>query len=361
MKHLDLTSAKRNLLILLLAAGLMVLAAYTVSTDLPGASAQSSDYDLNGYAWSDTIGWISWRGTGYGISIDADGVMSGQGWSDNVGWVSADASDLSGCPSAPCQAYIDEDGVTRGWMRALSGGASQSGGWDGFISLSGTEYGPTRQSDGSFSGYAWGDAVIGWLSFAYTSTDFMAEPAAVLKVRKIGEEDWQDGLTIEPTEEIEIGWNLDSTANAESCEAVPPTKGFSTGGEVTGTDSDIEEPIGNTSNIYGLLCYGEGGSQKADTVTVTTNGGEGAQFCPGTEVGFVHRDTDVTLCWELGTNDPSMCSITAGGAAAVLSPLPDSNGTVTHRMLGEVTFTLECVGGDGDTMTVKVLPDVQET
>lgn len=345
----------------MLVLGLVLSILYVTFDDLPGASAQSSSYSLNGYSWSDTIGWISWRGTGYGISIDADGVMSGHGWSDNVGWVSANSSDLSGCPSAPCRAYIETDGTIKGWMRVLSGGTSQSGGWDGFISLSGSGYGPARQSNGSISGYAWGDMVVGWLNFAYATTDYTAEPTAVLKVRKVGEETWQDSITIQPTEEIEIAWNQDSTTNTNECQAVPPARGFSTGGAVSGIDSDIDEPVGNTSHTYGLLCYGDNGSQKADTVTVTTNGGVGAQFCPGTEVSLVHRDTDVELCWELGTNDPAMCSIKAGGATDVLSPLPANTGTVTHRMLGEVTFTLECIGGDGDTMTVKVLPDLQET
>ncbi len=86
----------------------------------------------------------------------------------------------------------------------------------------------------------------------------------------------------------------------------------------------------------------------------------GAQFCPGTETDFVRRDTDVSLCWEVGTNDPGMCSIKAG-SVDVLNPVVTATGTTSHLMVGEVTFTLECIGGDSDTMTTKVLPDVQET
>lgn len=328
------------------------------------AYAQSSGGSVTGYSWSDTIGWLSLSGGSYGISVSGSGTLSGYAWSDNIGWVSTNSSDLSGCPSAPCTATIDSNGAMQGWMKAISGGSSQSGGWDGFISLSGSGYGPTRQADGSFSGYAWGDINVGWLSFQYASTDYVAEPVADLKVRLVGETAWQDSLTIEMTEEIEIGWNQSSTANTTSCEAVPPTNNFSTGGATSGIDSDIDEPIGNTSYTYRLLCYGTGSAQAVDTLVVTTTGGVGAQFVPcsgeSSLPGRVPRRNDVNVCWELGTNVPAMCSIKAG-AASVQSPLPSVTGAVTHPMFGEVTFILECIGGDGDEMTVQVLPDVQET
>ena len=330
----------------------------------PDAYAQSSGGSVTGYAWSDTIGWISLSGGSYGITVSGSGTLSGYAWSDNIGWVSANSSDLSGCPTAPCSATIDENGNLSGWLKAVSGGSAQSGGWDGFISLSGSGYGPSRQASGSFSGYAWGDINVGWLDFQYAQTDYVAEPVADLKVRLVGGTTWQDSLTIEMTDEIEIGWNQDSTANTTSCEAVPPTNNFSTGGATSGIDSDIDEPIGNTSHTYRLLCYGSGDAQAVDTLVVTTTGGVGAQFvpCSGQSVlpSRVPRGSNVNVCWELGTNVPAMCSIKAG-AATVQSPLSAVTGATTHQMFGEVTFTLECTGGDSDEMTVQVLPDVQET
>jgi len=330
----------------------------------PDAYAQSSGGSVTGYAWSDTIGWISLSGGSYGITVSGSGTLGGYAWSDNIGWVSANSSDLSGCPSAPCSASIDGDGNLTGWLKAVSGGTSQSGGWDGFISLSGSGYGPTRQSDGTFAGYAWGDINVGWLDFQFASTDYAAEPTAELKVRLVGESDWQDSLTIEMTDEIEIGWNQDGDANTTSCEAVPPTNNFATGGATSGIDSDIDEPIGNTSHTYGLLCYGPNDSQAVDTLVVTTEGGVGAQFVPcagqSNRPDRIRRGANVNVCWELGTNVPAMCSIKAG-AATVQSPLSSVTGKATHPMFGEVTFILECIGGDGDEMTVQVLPDVQET
>lgn len=345
--------------------GVLILGAVVFDTaHEPDAYAQSSGGSVTGYAWSDTIGWISLNGSGYGISVSGSGTLSGYAWSDNIGWVSANSSELSGCPSAPCTATIDSNGAMRGWMKAISGGSSQSGSWDGFISLSGSGYGPARQTDGSLSGYAWGDINVGWVDFRYASTNYQAVPTADLKVRVVGGSTWQDSLTIETTDEIELGWNQTSTTNTTSCEAVPPTYNFTTGSAISGIDSDVDEPIGNTSYTYRLLCYGSGGAQAVDTLVVTTTGGVGAQFVPCSgETSLpsrVPRGEDVNVCWELGTNDPAMCSISAG-AATVLSPLSSVTGTVTHPMFGEVTFVLECIGGDGDEMTVQVLPDVQET
>lgn len=346
--------------LLLIGATLFIAFGVLMLSGKTDVYAQSSGGSISGYGWSETIGWISFSGSGYGMSVDASGTISGYGWSEHVGWVSAQSSDLAGCPSAPCTATINSSGALQGWMRVLAGGTSQSGGWDGFIRLSGSNYGPVRQSSGSFLGYAWGSDVVGWVDFQNVSTDFAAEPSADLKVRIVGSSTWQDSLTVQPTDEIELAWNQSSTANTSSCQSVPPTYQFSTGGAVSGTDSTVDAPIGNTSNVYRLICYSSSGAQKIDTVTVNTVGGVGARFCPGSKTDFVRRDSNVSLCWELGTNDPSMCSIKAGGVD-ILNPTPGPTGNTTHLMVGEVTFTLQCTGGDGDTMTTKVLPDVQET
>lgn len=135
------------------------------------------DMDSDGVAESG-IGWVSLHcstdTTGcagiagnWGILIDDLGNMSGYAWSDNLGWISANSADLSGCPLAPCTARMSGSSL-RGWMKALS---ANGNGWDGWISLSGASpaYGPTL-SGTTFSGYAWGSDVVGWLSFAQART-----------------------------------------------------------------------------------------------------------------------------------------------------------------------------------------------
>jgi hypothetical protein len=355
------TISRHTVLLLGLASALVVtgLVFSDWAHDRVEVYAQGSSFPISGYGWSDTIGWISFNGGSYGLSVEPSGVISGYAWSDNIGWISANQSDLAGCPSGSCAASMDSDGAITGWLKALSGGTSQSGGWDGFISLSGSGYGPVKQADGNFSGYAWGDTVVGWVNFSYASTNYVDEPTADLKVRKVGETEWQDSLNIEMLEEIELGWNQEDTTNTTSCVAVPPTSGFGTDDAVSGIDSDVEEPVGNTNFTYRLLCYGEGGAQDDDSVVVSTNGGEGAQFC--NSIGFVHRGSDISLCYELGTNEPALCSVKAG-AADIAAPLSDVTGTVPYEnIIGEITFTLECTGGDSDTMTVRILPEFQET
>lgn len=154
------------------------LASFAIATAIaftlfghPQLTISQTAGDVDGYLWSETIGWISMSGPGYGITIDDEGLLSGYAWSENIGWVSAEASDLAGCPSAPCEARMEETDM-RGWLKAL---AANGNGWDGFISLSGTtpDYGPTLDElAGTFSGFAWGSDVVGWVDFQYATTNY---------------------------------------------------------------------------------------------------------------------------------------------------------------------------------------------
>ena len=127
----------------------------------------SSAENLSGYAWSDTTGWISFNCTDtgtcatspYGVDVSSTGSLSGYAWSEHIGWVSFNAADVAGCPSGTCAPSFNKTtGVVTGWAKALSGG---SGGWDGFISLSGAGYGVSATGC-AWGGYAWGSDVTGW-------------------------------------------------------------------------------------------------------------------------------------------------------------------------------------------------------
>jgi len=155
--------------------------------------AGSSD-NVSGYAWSENIGWIDFNCINqdtcaivdYGVNIDSSsGEFSGHAWSENIGWI-----DFS--PSGPYPegsdypASVDmETGYIYGWARALSYGD----GWDGWIKLAGNggnwnaqqekcvgtnHYENTNRCDwgvridmdtGDFSGWAWGNTVVGWIHF----------------------------------------------------------------------------------------------------------------------------------------------------------------------------------------------------
>ncbi len=134
-----------------------------------------SSHNVSGWAWSSGIGWISFNSTNhqspsidYGVHIDPDsGDMSGYAWTETIGWINfngasydVDTKSFSGRARA-CAVF--ENGCS-GDLKP----DSQRGGWDGWISLSGSNY--QVSLDGSpdpaeFKGWAWGDQVVGWISF----------------------------------------------------------------------------------------------------------------------------------------------------------------------------------------------------
>ena len=145
---------------------LALATAAALSPSLPADEVQAATNEaLSGFAWSDTIGWISFSCTdvgscsvsNYAVTVDGvSGNLSGYAWSDTIGWISFQSSDVTGCPQSPCPPKIENDGTARGWARALS----QGSGWDGWISLSGVS-----QSGTSLSGFSWGSDVVGWVDW----------------------------------------------------------------------------------------------------------------------------------------------------------------------------------------------------
>ena len=97
--------------------------------------ASSSD-NISGYAWSETIGWVSFNCTdpgsscapsNHGVTVNSlTGNLSGYAWSEHVGWISFDTAGTLGCPAGTCQAKIT-NGVLSGWARALATSAPSTG------------------------------------------------------------------------------------------------------------------------------------------------------------------------------------------------------------------------------------------
>lgn len=159
---------------LILIVGLFMALALVIG---PSTRASVTD-NMVGYAWSSNIGWVSFNCTNtgtcgtspYGVTIVSSMGMSdiaGYAWSSNIGWL--DFSGSGSCsPSCPVGAgtssvYAQINHATNqlsGWARFFANG----GGWDGWVSLSGTGYGVTR-SVCNLTGYAWGGDVVGWISF----------------------------------------------------------------------------------------------------------------------------------------------------------------------------------------------------
>lgn len=153
-----------------------------------------------GYAWSDTIGWVSFNcrnenpqcsGTNYGVNLSEAGRLSGYAWSDKVGWISFNTMDTKDCPgSGECRARL-EGGNVLGWAKTINGDAFgvYDNGWGGWISLNcantsecGTSNYKVSLSGSNFEGWAFGGednggsygedtGVLGWISFSCDTVD----------------------------------------------------------------------------------------------------------------------------------------------------------------------------------------------
>ncbi len=81
-------------------------ASATHNADGTCSNAQA-DGNLSGFAWNDTIGWISFCGglgtsvcpgtQSYGVTIDANGNFNGYAWNDLDGWISFNCANNSSC------------------------------------------------------------------------------------------------------------------------------------------------------------------------------------------------------------------------------------------------------------------------
>src|SRR3989344_918370 len=154
---------KKFLILISLAASFTLFAPLALAAPEP---------NLSGWAWSETIGWISFNsnnqdaGVQYGVNVDSGGNISGYAWAETIGWISFNEN--SGCPDAPCKPKPNKsNGEVSGWARAYRAVATEGqtlGGWDGWISLRGTNYGVSVSGCG-WSGWAWGSDVVGWIHF----------------------------------------------------------------------------------------------------------------------------------------------------------------------------------------------------
>lgn len=166
-----------------LVVALLLLSAVAISY-LGGSRVKDvkagSQHNLSGYAWSENVGWLSFNCTNtsscttsdYGVNIDTStGNFTGYAWSDSIGWVSFNSTHTSSCPTAPCQANLNwTTGAVVGWAKAIGA----TGGWDGWIRLSGLTTGATAygvsKSGNTFTGYAWGSDVVGWLNWGVSGS-----------------------------------------------------------------------------------------------------------------------------------------------------------------------------------------------
>lgn len=260
------------------AAAVALFVGMVALTAAPQQVASQSASPITGWAWSDTIGWISVDGTGYGLSMDSNGFVTGYAWSDNIGWVKFDGlgSYPSGAGTTAADARVVSGKLT-GWARACAGTengdcstmTSRTDGWDGWISLGGTGYGVTfDDSTGAFGSFAWGDVNVGWVDFSRVSVPLSCQvpPHAARCGNPANGEDpnarydsvnnmycsvcaYQciNGACISPPSPI---CNIANGSNPKKCiEARPPLVSTgNTGAEVSWDVSNVRICTGVTSN-----------------------------------------------------------------------------------------------------------------
>lgn len=182
-----------------LVAVIFLLLALT-ALSITKAQSPSPITELEGYAWSSTIGWVSMNcvdegvcgSSDYKVEIMDDFTLAGYGWSSNIGWVKFGG--LSGCPGGSCDARVNTDtDELEGWARACAGTnpgdcstmTDHIDGWDGWISLNCANTGDCASSnymvkantggfitcDSSNQSCAWGSDVVGWVDWRNVTFD----------------------------------------------------------------------------------------------------------------------------------------------------------------------------------------------
>lgn len=214
------TDMRRNLSygigILCMLAALYVSQRGDVAFIPPAQEVDAATVALNGYAWSENIGWISMNcATGssaggsvcgtpnYAVTITTNATgapmpLSGYAWSENIGWIrfGGVGTGTGNLGAPPASTYTNPEirgNSLVGWARACTVFASgctgalkpatQLGGWDGWISFSstngggGSAYGVTV-GYGTLSSFAWGSDVVGWVDFSGVSFTSPCAPDA---------------------------------------------------------------------------------------------------------------------------------------------------------------------------------------
>lgn len=350
------------------------------------------------------MGWLSFNCTtdpndpgctnSYGVNLDATtGAMTGYAWSDNFGWVEFGI----GCPSWYAGAKVG--GTTYlnnqicdvgskligtdvlGWAKVLSASdaGANSGGWDGWISLSkyndqssaagiqlttydyGVSYDETAKK---LVGYAWGDINTGWLDFydvpANVNIDTNTGPVAV---------NFLGNAETLPGGSADLQWTLTTDAYPTTCSIVStPTSLFT-----PSSYSFTVQPATQTLSVgplnpattpfdytYKITCTNTLGSgDDSATVTVTNNPSPDLSFYPDSFTAFYDQslaEFTANLNWSTQNTTYTSCVGTGGGsdwAQNKAVPLPGGN---AEQQVGVIvpdpstTFTLSCTTSSGEVI-----------
>ena len=343
----------------------------------------SGGYDLDGYAWSNNIGWISMNcktggiagedicaTSNYKVSVNENGNIFGYAWSNNIGWIRFGG--LSGFPTAPGNyggnAKVNGN-ILDGWARACAGTNSplnrcgsmgnnpNSGGWDGWISLKGTNYGVNLNTPAN--SYAWGSDVVGWIDMSlvrFITPTILNGTTCDIAVN-------------ESNCNGSINWNIDRSYNQ------PQVFNENTSISTSRTGTNFDVTLKHGSNII----YAKDSSTVLKSVTLTANCLNGSIYRGGkciidptirpiisisTTQKVVRTGAITPLTWSI-PNEGSSCEIKGPGIGGLGVSIKSvtSSGNQDQIINYYSTYTLTCTGEYGtvsDSVSIEVIPSATE-
>ncbi len=311
----------------------------TQQTSMSPQAPAGSGTALTGWAWSDNIGWISMNcqtgGAGssnicgtrnYGVAVDGSGNVTGYAWSDSIGWIQFGG--LSSFPSGTgtvAQNAAFASSSLKGWVRACEGTATgdcglmtdRADGWDGWVSLFGSTYGPSL-SGSSLTGYAWGGEAIGWIDFSRVSTSY------------------------------------------QPCAATQNYMCVSGNSQHTGADCVVTTDI-CSSHGAGWFCSGSNGLCTAPPPPVFGTNGDGSSGVLTTKPTLVRSNYTTKVIWTV--NNATSCTVTGTNGDSWSATASVAGGYTSRAITTKTTYSIHCAGNGGtlDASTiVNIIPSWQE-
>jgi hypothetical protein len=353
----------------------------------PAAMAQTiPPVDLSGYAWSSNIGWISLNclndsncaTSDYKVTVNADRTVTGYAWSSNIGWIK-----FGGLTGFPAGGGTAGSNVTltgsypnltfNGWARACAATAggtcasmstsSAAGGWDGWISMRGTNYAVSANMGVGMNSdsYAWGSDVVGWIDmFSYVT--FATQSASLSGTSctiPVGQNTCGGSLT----------WDIDTALASPNIYNVRTSASVST--NASANNYGVTLTFGNTtfqarsntsvlaSRVLSATCAAGLVHNGSQCVVGTSTEPSILNFTA--QPRFVRMGGNATVTWGLSTITGSTCAITGPNTNYAVGT---TSGTLTVGPIrSQSTYKITCTGSYGSVSQqaiVEVIPVAEE-
>jgi len=403
---------------------LLALSLFAVFAFAFPAEAQIKPTHMEGWAWSSTIGWISMScentstcGTSnYEVRIDSSRNLTGYAWSSNIGWIKFGG--LSGFPTASGNAggnarIVESSGVTelQGWARACSGAANvtacsggsnpNAGGWDGWISLKGTNYSVRFDQNinqqavpnTGTTHFAWGSTNIGWIDFSPVRKveydidlqafsvlgTISADPSAAAAGPTPSPDGTYDGVEFTPSvigipEGGDIPYAFEMTGETTQTILGDVTQ---TGGVLSFNPPLVFDDINFGENTFRLEIDspgtpGLGVVDETDDVSNNSSQLSNLLFPPiqptmsiTSSNELVRAGESATISWSVSAPYAANCTVQGAGINDTFSTPPANTDSASAVVQSTTVFTLSCTEPITSTqwseeVRVEVVPEVQE-